>query len=255
MPEPSSSIHAVPGRIAAAAEHALAVDQREADVDLDRRLGEREVARPQPQHDVLALEERLEEGLERPLEVAEVDVAIDHQAFDLVEHRRVRRRPSPSGRPARRDDPQAGACGKHRPHLHRAGVRPEQHASVRRGLFHREIERVVHRPRRMAFGHVERGEVVPVALDLRPGRHREAEIGEDFGEFVHHLADRVHRSPAAPRARATSGRPVSVASRASSAAASIAALRSASASLTACRKPWISGPFSSRSSGLIAPAS
>ncbi len=54
----------VPRRVAAAAEHPLAVDQREADVDLDRWLGEREVARPQPPHDVLALEERLEEGLE-----------------------------------------------------------------------------------------------------------------------------------------------------------------------------------------------
>ena len=69
-----------------------------------------------------------------------------------------------------------------------------------------EIEGVVHRPRRMAFGNVERGEIVPVVLDLRPGRDREAEIGEDLGELVHHLADRMDAALGAPARPAASCR-------------------------------------------------
>ena len=38
---------------------------------------------------------------------------------------------------------------------------------------------------------VQRGEVVEVGLDVGPFRHREAHVGEDGGELVHHLADRV----------------------------------------------------------------
>ena len=33
---------------------------------------------------------------------------------------------------------------------------------------------------------------MPVVLDLRPGGYCEAKVGEDFGQFVHHLADRVN---------------------------------------------------------------
>ena len=43
----------------------------------------------------------------------------------------------------------------------------------------------------MALGNVERGEIAPVVLDLGPGRDREAEIGENLGKLVHHLADRM----------------------------------------------------------------
>ncbi len=52
----------------------------------------------------------------------------------------------------------------------------------------------MHRPRRMRFGHVERGEIMPLILDLRPFGNGEAHVGEDFGQFVHHLADRMYRT-------------------------------------------------------------
>ncbi len=41
---------------------------------------EREVARPQSQHDVVALEESLEEGLQRPFEMAHMDGLVDDEA-------------------------------------------------------------------------------------------------------------------------------------------------------------------------------
>ena len=50
----------------------------------------------------------------------------------------------------------------------------------------------MHLPGRMAFGKVQFGEIVVVGLDIGTFRHREAHVGEDGGEFVDHLADRMH---------------------------------------------------------------
>src|SRR3546814_18629562 len=69
----------------------LAARQRIADVDLHRRLREGEIAGPQAQDDVVALEKGLQEGLQRPFEMAERDALVDHQPLDLMEHRRMRR--------------------------------------------------------------------------------------------------------------------------------------------------------------------
>ena len=55
----------------------------------------------------------------------------------------------------------------------------------------REEERVVHLARRMAGREVELGEIVVVALDVRPFGDREAHVGEDRGQLVEHLADRM----------------------------------------------------------------
>ena len=53
----------------------------------------------------------------------------------------------------------------------------------------------------MVLGHVERGEIIPLGLDLGPFGDREAEVGENLGELVHHLADRVDRAADAFRRR------------------------------------------------------
>ncbi len=54
-----------------------------------------------------------------------------------------------------------------------------------------EKERVVHLARRMAGREVELGEIVVVALDVRPFGDGEAHLGENGGDLVHHLADRM----------------------------------------------------------------
>ena len=82
-----------------------------------------------------------------------------------------------------------GFCAQHGAHLHRRGVRAQQHPRAVR--LRREIERVVHLARRMAFGEIQLGEVVVVGLDVRTFGDREAHVGEDRGEFVDHLADRM----------------------------------------------------------------
>ena len=86
-----------------------------------------------------------------------------------------------------------GFCCDHRADLHWRCMRAEKHLPLPIRLLG-EVEGIVHRPRRMALGNVERGEIVPVVLDLRPRRDREAQIGEDFRQLVHHLTDRMHRA-------------------------------------------------------------
>jgi hypothetical protein len=54
-----------------------------------------------------------------------------------------------------------------------------------------EEERVVHLARRMAFREVQRGEIQLVGLDVRAFGDGKAHVGEDRGQFVDHLADRV----------------------------------------------------------------
>jgi hypothetical protein len=54
----------------------------------------------------------------------QVDVAVDHQPFDLVEHRRVGSIRVRTVDATRRDDPQGRTLREHRPQLYRAGVRP-----------------------------------------------------------------------------------------------------------------------------------
>ena len=49
----------------------------------------------------------------------------------------------------------------------------------------------MHLARRVAGREVERGEIVEVALDVRPFGDGEAHLGEDGDHLVHHLADRV----------------------------------------------------------------
>ena len=56
----------------------------------------------------------------------------------------------------------------------------------------REIERVVHFAGRMAFGEIQLGEVVVVGLDVRAFGDGKTHVGEDRGQFIRHLRDRMH---------------------------------------------------------------
>ncbi len=59
-------------------------------VDFHRGLGEREEARAEAQRHVGDLEEGLEELLQHPAQLADMARLVDDEAFDLMEHRRVR---------------------------------------------------------------------------------------------------------------------------------------------------------------------
>ena len=81
----------------------------------------------------------------------------------------------------------------HGANLNRRGVGAQQLALA--ALVGREEERVVHLARRMAGREVERGEIVVVGLDVGTFGDREAHIGEDRGDFVDDLADRMDAAP------------------------------------------------------------
>ena len=77
-----------------------------------------------------------------------------------------------------------GCLSDHRADLHRRGVRAQQ-AAVR------EIERVVHRARRMMRREIQRLEVVPVVFDLGTVGEVEAEPREDLVDALERARDRM----------------------------------------------------------------
>ena len=107
------------------------------------------------------------------------------EALELVEHRHVRgvRRVGPV-HAARHDDVDRRLLRLHRAHLHRRGVRAQQHVLG-------QVEGVLRRPRRVLRRVVERGEVVVLVLDLRALEHREAEPDEDVLHLAPDLGDQV----------------------------------------------------------------
>ena len=82
-----------------------------------------------------------------------------------------------------------GFWREHRAHLHRARV-GAQNLSLAL-VIRLEEERVVHLARGMAGREVELGEIVVVALDVRPFGDGKAHLSENGGDLVHHLADRM----------------------------------------------------------------
>ena len=179
-------------------------------VDLGARLGEREVARPKAQLELAGLEERLHEVEVDRLQVAKAHVLAEPEALDLVEHRRVRRVVVDAVRAAGRDHADVG-------HRRRAGVPLRVRLRVadlhRRGVRAQvepapfvvldvDVERVLHRARRMVLGVVEGGEAVPVGLDLGTVGDFEAERGEDRLDALERAADRMDAAVAARCGRA-----------------------------------------------------
>ena len=159
------------------------------DVDLERGRGEGEKARAEAHADVRHFEERLAEFLQHPFQVGERRAVVDDEALDLVEHRRMRLvGVAPIGA-AGADDPDRRLLREHRAHLHRARVGAQDLALAMRAGG--EKERVVHLARRVAGREVELGEIIVVALDVRPFGDRKAHVGENRDDLVHDLADRM----------------------------------------------------------------
>ena len=50
----------------------------------------------------------------------------------------------------------------------------------------------MHFPRRMAFREIQLGEIVIVGLDVRAFGDGKSHVGENSGEFVHYLAERMN---------------------------------------------------------------
>jgi hypothetical protein len=112
-------------------------------------------------------------------------VLVDQQALDLVEHRRVGLVAVAAVDLAGGDHAQRRLVILHVAHLHTGGMRAQQAAIA-------EVERVVHRARRMVRREVQRLEIVEIVLDLRTVGEFVAEAAEDLGDALQRAADRMH---------------------------------------------------------------
>src|SRR5262244_1076295 len=125
------------------------------------------------------------EVVEGALEISHGDVAIHGEAFDLVEHGRVRRvRDVVPENLARADDAHGRTLRLHGPNLHGRGVGAQHGVGG-------HVEGVLHVARGMIVGKIERAEVVVVGLHLGPLRHGEAEPFEDGDDLFLHADDRM----------------------------------------------------------------
>ena len=92
-------------------------DRVRADVDFGGRLGERKMRGAKTHLHIVDFEERLAHFFDCPFQVAHVRRFVDHQRFDLVEHRRVRLVAIAARGAARCDDADRAGSGEHRAHL------------------------------------------------------------------------------------------------------------------------------------------
>ncbi len=175
--------------VLAGADLELAALARAADVDLRRGLGEGKEGGPEAQRQITDPEIGTAEGRERALQVAHVGRAVDHQALDLMEHRRMGGVVVGAEGPARGDDPERWLMGLHVADLHRGGVGAQDLALA--AFVLRQIEGVVLLARRVLGRDVEGGEVVKVVLDVGADSDAKAHLTEDGDDFLDGLADRM----------------------------------------------------------------
>ncbi len=96
-------------------------------IDLSRRLGEREVVRAHPGLDVVT-EHRLSQVIQGALQMRQRDALVNHQALDLMEHRYVGGVELVGAIDlARAHDVDGQLTFQHGAGLHRRGLRPQQH--------------------------------------------------------------------------------------------------------------------------------
>ena len=167
----------------------LAAAEVAGDVHLRRWLGEGEKARAEAQLHVAA-EHLAGERVDGGLQVGERDVLVDVETFELVENAVA------SGADrlvavhlAGADHPNRRLLVEHHAHLHRRGVRAEQHVPL--GFAASDEEGVLHVAGRVVRRKVQAVEVVLVEFKLRAGGDAESHRGENTFHVAQHLLHRM----------------------------------------------------------------
>ena len=147
---------------------------RPIDVHLDRRLGERKIARTEANLPFLS-EQPAGEGGDRALQVGHGDVFADDQALDLLEldFAAGGDRLIAVAHAGQNDADRLGAQFAHDVDLAGRGVRAQDHA--RRG----GVKRVPHVAGRVVRRHVEQFEVGQIVFDFPAAIDLKAQVGED----------------------------------------------------------------------------
>ena len=168
-----------------AADLQLTVLEAAADVELGRGFGKREIAGPEAHLDLVDLKKGAHEILETALKVPHMRFLVDHQPFELMEHRRMGGIRIRAVGAARGDDPDRRLLALHGPDLYRRRVGPQKLALT--GLVGRQIEGIVHLPGRMFGRDIEGGEIMEIVFDIAALGDGKTQISENFRYFVTHL--------------------------------------------------------------------
>ena len=105
---------------------ALSRSAGEHHVDFDRRFSEREVGRTEADYEIIRLKEAAQEVAVHALQIGKTDIGIEPQAFDLMEHGRMRRVAVNAIGTARTNDLDRRLMRTGVAHLHGRGVRTQR---------------------------------------------------------------------------------------------------------------------------------
>ena len=170
-----------------------------ADIDLHGGLGEREIGGPEADRQRGDAEEGAQEIDQAAFEVGQRDVAVEADAFALVEHRRMRGVMVGAVGAAGGDHAERRFLREHGDDLHVAGLRAQQQRAAVALALH--VERVVVGAGGMVRRDVQRAEIVPVGLDIEALADAETHGAEDRRHLLHGAADRVDETVQAGRRR------------------------------------------------------
>ena len=102
---------------------------------------------------------------------------VDHESFDLMKHRRMRGIVIVTVNRAGHDDLQRRLAVFHGADLHRRGVRPQQSIVG-------DKNRILHIPRGMIFGKVQRFKIVVIVLDVGAAGDLETQAVKNIDNLV-----------------------------------------------------------------------
>ena len=161
--------------------------QAPVDVNLCTGFGKGEIGGTQP--DFRLAEHFGGEILQGLFQIGKAYALVHIKPFHLVEKAvRPRRNGFVSVNPAGRNGADGRLVVFHIAHLYRGGVRAQQHVGI--GL---DKKRVLHIARRVIFGQVECGKVVPIVLNFWAFGNVEANAQKDIDDLIFYDGNRMAR--------------------------------------------------------------
>src|SRR5690606_19845765 len=156
---------------------------------------------------IVAFEETAQEIGEYAAQVGEADFFTNPQTFDLMEHGRMGSVGVDTIDATGRDNTNLRHrrfvlvfldMRLHIANLHRAGVGAQQNVLLHGAVFGLQVKGVVHGAGRVLFRRVQRGEVVPVALDLWTVGNFETNGAEQLLDAIKTARDRMQAAARTP---------------------------------------------------------
>ena len=149
-----------------------------ADIHFHGRFREGEIGSAEPHRQIGNAEKGAQEINQTALQMAKMNVPINHQAFYLMKHRRMRRIMIRAIGAARHNHANGRRFSQHCADLHRRCMGAQHWAPT---IHRRHVKRIMILPRWMVVWDIERAEIMPIAFDIGAFRHFEAHGAEQRG--------------------------------------------------------------------------